>query len=205
MEGILLCVGNILIINENYRSRLIENRVLDKIVIAKFSIFTSNSKICSHLLWMIANFLEKRFVVTDAIILTMLEKAFSALAKYPTKQNIEEVLFIMMFSLSRKGKTAEKIDYLIQLNGIQLCLHYFTKNVAVEITNHIGVCLCILKSIADAGHFDDFPANLPEVLSHVTAGHHRASALRSQESRPESYCLFSAHQSAQCRPQIRLH
>lgn len=166
MEGIVLCVGNILIINENYRSKLIEYRVLDKIVIAKFACFSSNSKICAHLLWMITNFLEKRFVVTDSILFTMIEKAFATLTKYPTKQNIEEVLFIMLFCLSRKGKRAEKVEVLVHLGGIKLCMRYFTENINFEVTNHIGVCLCICKSISEAGYFDDFPRNLAEVDFH---------------------------------------
>lgn len=169
MEGILLCVGNILIINENYRSKLIEYRVLDKIVIAKFACFSSNAKICAHFLWMITNFLEKRFVVTDSILFTMIEKAFAALTKYPTKQNIEEVLFIILFCLSRKAKTAEKVEFLAQLGGIKLCMHYFTENINYEVTNHIGVCLCICKSTAEAGYFDDFPPNLAEVVFHHTS------------------------------------
>lgn len=163
MENVLLCVGNILITTENLRSRLVEHRVLDKIVIAKFPSFTSNNKVCSHLLWMIANYLEKRFVVTDTIIFAMLEKTFAALAKFPSKQNIEEALYIVLFSLSRKGKTAEKVEYLVQLNGIKLCLHYFSQYVGLEVTKHIGVCLCICKSVAEAGYFEDFPANFAEV------------------------------------------
>ena len=163
MENLLLCVGNLLTTTESLRSRLVEHRVLDKIVIAKFHSFTSNHKLCSHLLWMVTNYLEKRFVVTDTVIFSMLEKTFAALAKFPSRQNIEEALYIVFFSLTRKGKTAEKIDCLVQLGGIKLCLHYFTQHVGLEATKHVGVCLCICKAVAEAGYFEDFPANFAEV------------------------------------------